>query len=250
MQLKEQFDKKMIIPYIMVGDGGIDKSYELLKLYVSLGCSVIEIGVPFSDPAADGKTIQEAGIRSLKNNTTISDCLTFVEKGTKKYPQVSFVLMTYLNPILNYGIELFFKTALIDGIIIPDLPIEEYDILLDLAISNDIAIIPLITIDTSLERMKDILKCSDGFVYLITLKGITGSKSAQMHDTLTALEKLQSITDLPIVAGFGIKTREQVTTFLERFDAVVIASQLITYVNQKKYESIKELLELKKTPIK
>ncbi len=111
--LNKQFKEKRILPYIMVGDGGINESYKLLDIYIKSGCKVIEVGVPFSDPAADGVTIQASAARSLVHKTTINDCITFVDKARTLYPDISFIMMTYLNPIVNYGIEDFFNHATI-----------------------------------------------------------------------------------------------------------------------------------------
>jgi len=242
--LDKQFIEKRVLPYIMVGDGGIDESYKLLDIYIKSGCRVLEIGVPFSDPAADGITIQESAIRSLKENITIKDCMTFIKRAKAMYPNVSFIMMTYLNPIVNYGIESFFRDALLDGIIIPDLPYEEYETIYKYTTLYDIPIIPLITVDTPIDRIKLILESSGGFIYLITLKGITGTKLAKASDSLDVLEKIRTISDLPIVAGFGIKNASQANEFLQVFDGVIIASQLIRYAQKKSYIDIQNLLQI------
>lgn len=246
-KIKHQFDQKQIVPYIMVGDGGVNQSCALLDLYVKAGCRVIEIGVPFSDPVADGITIQQAAIRSLKENITIKDCLDFIAKGKNKYPNVSLVLMTYLNPIIHFGVKRFFEYSQADGLIIPDMPIEEYDLIYNLALANNCDIIPLITIDTPRERMKSILEKSSGFVYVITIKGITGTQKATPVASIATLKSLRELTDLPLVAGFGIQSQAQVETFHEYFDGVVIASQLIRYAQNNQFEAISQLLNVQKT---
>jgi len=235
--------KKQILPYIMVGDGGVEASFQLLDLYVACGCSVIEIGVPFSDPAADGQTIQLSAKRALANDITISDCLSFIKEGKEKYPHVSFILMTYINPIISYGIDRFFDDLDAEGIIVPDMPYEEYELLYPAAQSANVSIIPLLTIDTNLERMKSILEKSSGFIYLITMKGITGTKLATTESSATTIENLRDITKLPIVAGFGIRNKEQVRDFHQLYDGVVIASQLIKYANEGSISAIESLLK-------
>ena len=250
INISQQFkESKLIIPYIMVGDGGLEQSSTLLELYVRLGCKVIEIGVPFSDPAADGETIQLASIRALKKNITLTDCLTFIKSGKEKYPDISFILMTYLNPIIHYGIDDFFKESFADGIIVPDMPLEEYDTLYQQAKNSNTAIVPLITIDTDLSRMKNILEKSDGFVYVITLKGITGTQDAGVTQSEDTVKKLRDLTNLPLVAGFGIKTSQQINSFHNTFDGVVIASQLINHIQNEEYDELKRLLNTKKTVI-
>ncbi|MBI9014762.1 MAG: tryptophan synthase subunit alpha [Clostridiales bacterium] len=250
INISQQFEEsKLIIPYIMVGDGGLEQSCALLELYVQSGCKVIEIGVPFSDPAADGETIQLAAIRALKKNITLTDCLTFIQSGKEKYPDISFILMTYINPIIHYGINDFFNDSLADGIIVPDMPLEEYDILYQQAKSSNTAIVPLIAIDTDFSRMKNILEKSDGFVYVITLKGITGTQDATITQSEDAVKKLRYLTNLPLVAGFGIKTSQQINTFHNTFDGVVIASQLIKHIQNEEYGELERLLNTKKTVI-
>jgi len=250
IKISQQFqDSKLIIPYIMVGDGGLEQSFSLLELYIQLGCKVIEIGVPFSDPAADGETIQLAAIRALKENITLSDCLSFIKISKEKHPDISLILMTYLNPIIHYGIDAFFNDSLADGIIVPDMPFEEYDTLYQQAKISNTAIIPLITVDTDFSRMKDILDKAAGFVYVITLKGITGTQDAGIKQSQDTVKKLRSLTNLPLVAGFGIKTSQQVHSFQTKFDGVVIASQLIKHIQNEEYGELKKLLNTKKTVI-
>lgn len=247
--LDKQFSEKRVLPYVMVGDGGIDESYKLLDIYISSGCKIIEVGVPFSDPAADGITIQASANRSLNENTTMVECICFIKKAKEKYPDITFILMTYLNPIIHYGIKNFFKDARIDGLIIPDLPYEEYGTIYSYTSFYKIPIIPLITLDTKIDRIKDILSLSGGFIYLITLKGITGTKLAHSKDSLKILQEIRQITDLPVVAGFGIKSVDQAKDFLKVFDGVIIASQLIRYAQDLSYDRIKSLLQLKETVV-
>lgn len=238
-------ENKAVIPYIMVGDGGLDESYRLLDLYVLSGVKIIEIGVPFSDSTADGITIQQASKRALDNNISLGKVLEFISTASLKYSEVAFVMMTYLNPIVNHGIEVFFSDlnkAGCCGIIIPDLPIEEYDLIYKYTLDNKIAIIPLISLNTESSRIKTILSKSSGFVYAVTLNGITGTKSADEDLVSNLHEKIAQSTDLPIVAGFGIKNRQQIRRLTKTFDAVVVASQLIKLAQEKKYEDMADLV--------
>lgn len=246
--MKQNF-KNEIIPYIMIGDDSIEKSKKLLDIYVNSGCKIIEIGVPFSDPTADGVTIQKSSIRALNNHITVKTCLEFISEASTTYPYIDFVLMSYFNPVLQYGLNAFFNEFKGAGLIIPDLPFEEYHMVNDLSKCFDIAIIPLISINTPKERVKMIVENAKGFIYLMTLKGLTGTKSANINDSIEMLNYIKKITDTPIVAGFGIKNNEQAQSFLEYFNGVVIASQLIKYAYVNDYNSIQRLLCTKKTVI-
>lgn len=236
--------KKSIIPYIMVGDPSIDMSHKLLEHYYQLGCRTIEIGVPFSDPTADGVTIQNASIRALENGVNIETCLLFIKENHQKYPDIQLVLMSYFNPILRYGIDRFFAEFKGHGLIIPDLPSEEYDILKGYPKKKGLAIIPLISLNTPLDRIKKLVSNSSGFIYLMALKGLTGTKSATVKDTIDILNTIRSLTTTPVIAGFGIRNKDQVDSFLEHFDGVVIASQLIKLIQANQYDQLEHLLKL------
>ena len=246
ISFRKTFDRKQVIPYIMIGDDGLSKSLETIDLYIKSGCSIIELGIPFSDPTADGPIIQAAGKRSLKLGTTVETCINFTQSVKAKYPDVKLILMTYLNPLLQYGLNHFFKEAAIDGVIIPDMPIEEYDLILPYTSKYQVAIIPLITIDSTQARIKEILKYSAGFVYLVSLKGTTGNKKANVLDSEIAITKLRSLTTLPIVIGFGIKTREQIDQFHTTVDGVIIASQLIHHHQNNEIKEVIDLIATKK----
>jgi len=246
---KEIFKKKQILPYIMIGDGGFHKSHELLDLYIENGAEIVELGIPFSDPSADGPIIQGAAQRSLDNGYTIKKCIDFIYKSKSKYPNLKFIIMTYLNPILNYGIEQFIIDSKPDGLIIPDLPFEEYELILPYAKKHDVNIIPLITIDTDINRIKSILDVSSGFIYMISLKGTTGNKSANLASTKNLVNEIRALTDLPLVAGFGIKTKQQVTEFLKFYDGVIIASELIKLHQLGHNHKVVDLLKSKKAVI-
>jgi tryptophan synthase alpha chain len=230
---------KEIVPYIMVGDPCLDYSYEQFDNFVKLGIKTIEIGLPFSDPSADGKTIQEAGKRALDNGTTIRTVVEFMENCKNKVPEIQLVLMSYYNPILQYGIENL-NSTIIDACVIPDLPVDDYREFTDL---STIPLVPLLTTITSHERIKYVCNNTEGgFIYLMAVKGITGTKSADFNSLETTIKMIRQHTSRPIVAGFGIKTKDQVNTFLESVDGVIIASQIIKYYTDEKYNEIERLL--------
>lgn len=220
-----------IIPYIMVGENGIEDSLKHMDYYVSKGCKIIEIGLAFSDPSADGSIIQAAAKKAISNGITIHHCLKFASICKKKYPDVMLILMTYLNPLYTYGLESIFSNTDIDGLIIPDLPYEAYDLVKPYLKNSHIALIPLIALDTKSDRIQAILTGTSGFIYLMAVKGITGSKNAQQKELVHQVMKIASISSLPIVAGFGIKTIEQVQDLLNITQGVVMASKLIEHWN-------------------
>lgn len=243
------FKSKQILPYIMMGDGGFHESHRLLDLYVSQGAKILEVGLPFSDPSADGPIIQKSAERALTNKYSTCDYIEFIKEAQVKYPHIKLILMSYLNPLLRYGIDKFLSQARPHGLIIPDVPLEEYNILTQHTAKYDIPIIPLITIDSDINRIKDILSHSGGFVYVVSMKGTTGTKKASLSSTKDLIHKIKGITNLPIVAGFGIQTSEQVQSFFSLYDGVIIASELIRLNQAKEENKIIDILSNKKTAI-
>ena len=178
-ELKEK-NRKAFIPYIMAGDGGLECLAPRLVTLEKLGATVIEVGVPFSDPVADGPTVQRAGIRALQNGTTLRGIINEIAKA-RKVVSIPIVLMTYLNPVYSYGIADFvhsIEQAGVDGCIIPDLPIEEEEIIAPSLEEAGLELIRLVTLTTPIERIKTISNKGKGFLYTVTVKGITGTRKA------------------------------------------------------------------------
>jgi tryptophan synthase alpha chain len=236
--------EKLFIPYIMAGDGGLDMLGERLLFLEHNGAAAIEIGIPFSDPVADGPTIQKAGIRSLQAGTTLKSTLSKIEeiRSTIKIP---LVLMTYMNPILAYGIEQFvgdMTKAGVDGCIIPDLPIEEEDIVAPRLEEAGIELIRLVTLVTPRDRIKKIVKKGSGFVYTVTIKGITGIRNEFDQSLVSFLEMVKEISDIPVVAGFGVSTTEQVKELSLYCDGVVVGSRIVDLFYKNNLNEIAELM--------
>lgn len=237
-------DEKLFIPYLMCGDGGFDKTLHLMRLLEASGASVIEIGIPFSDPIADGATIQAAGQRALDNGTTLKKIIEFLKMNQPTH-NVPRIMMSYLNPLLQYGLEKFFaelESASISGLIIPDLPLEEYDLIADYARAHNISIIPLIAPSTSLERINQILPKTSGFIYTITVNGITGARSTFSEEVINRLKLLKKETKRPLVAGFGISTKEQVDELSQHCDGVIVGSMIVKAAHKGDYKSIEALM--------
>ncbi len=219
-----------LIPYLEAFDPDRATSLEILRGMPGAGADLIEIGMPFSDPMADGPTIQAAAIRGLKAGATLRGTLALVNDFRDENQNTPVILMGYLNPILAYGPEQFCidaEAAGVDGLIIVDLPPEEADLLLPFAAANKIDVIRLVAPTTDDARLPQVLAGSSGFVYYISIAGITGTGTATPEQLEAAIPRLRAVTDLPIAIGFGIRTPAHVAAAWEVADAAVVASSLI-----------------------
>ncbi|WRP04887.1 tryptophan synthase subunit alpha [Rossellomorea aquimaris] len=247
---KAELDKgnKLFIPYVMAGDGGIKTLISTLKMLEERGATAIEIGIPFSDPVADGPTIQEAGKRALENGTTLQKVFE-VLKESRKEIGIPLVFMTYINPIYKYGVERFFqdcKNAGVDGVIIPDLPLEHHDLVRAPSKENGIAIIQLATLTSPLERIHELASVTEGFLYAVTINGITGTREGFGNNISDHLNKLKENSPVPVLAGFGISTPEHVRAMSKFCDGVVVGSKVIDLLQHESFDEIKELISASK----
>lgn len=231
-------NRKIFIPFLMAGDPDIATSQEFLNRLPEAGADIIEIGVPFSDPAADGPVIEAAGNRALAQGMTLAKVLEMVATFRKINTTTPLVLMGYYNPIYHYGVEKFAADASaagVDGLIIVDLPPEEEA---ELTIHlNHIDLIRLIAPTTPTQRQQYVTSHASGFVYYISVKGITGGKAAEASDLKTAIDILKKHTSLPIAAGFGIKTPAQAAEAAKVADAVVVGSALVQCLHENGMEA-------------
>lgn len=237
------------IPYMMAGDGGLDMLHERISFLEEAGADAIEIGIPFSDPVADGEVIQEAGSRALKRGVTLRKVMSELQAQLHSIP---LVVMTYLNPVLAYGISEFVEDcekAGVKGLIIPDLPHEERGLLSDALIGKDIALVPLISLTSSLERIEKIARKAEGFVYAVTVNGITGVRSSFASDLMDHLRVLKGVSNVPVLAGFGISTPEQVRQFSSIADGVIVGSAIVTAFHEENLEKIQSLIEASRTAV-
>lgn len=257
-RIQQQFSErlsngeKLFIPYIMAGDGGLDVLGERLALLEEFGASAIEIGIPFSDPVADGSTIQQAGIRALRVGTTLRDVLDELGK-IRSQISIPIIIMTYMNPVLAYGIEKFVskcKLSGIDGCIIPDLPIEEEAIIVNQLEVAGIELIRLVTMTTPKDRIKAIAQRGRGFLYIVTVKGITGIRNEINDNLADFLKSVKAVSSLPVLAGFGVSTPEQVKELSRNCDGVVVGSKIVELLNEEKTSEVKHLIQsIKETEI-
>jgi len=224
-----------LIPYIMAGDPDLATTKALILEMEKAGCDIIEIGAPFSDPLADGPTIQKAALRSLKNHTSIADVLGLVA-DVRKESKIPLILMTYYNLIFKYGEDRFVNDAVaagLDGLILPDLPPEEAGTLMPLAKKAGLDTIFLLAPTSTDDRIRLVAKVSQGFVYYVSLTGVTGARTGLQQSIAESLQKIKIITDKPVAVGFGISTPEQATQVAHwGADGVIVGSALVKVIEE------------------
>jgi tryptophan synthase alpha chain len=241
-------ERKAFIPYIMAGDGGLKSLTETLSTLEKFGATLIEVGVPFSDPVADGPTIQQAGIRALQNGTTLRGIIAELTKA-REVVSIPIVLMTYLNPIYSYGISRFAQDiakAGVDGCIIPDLPIEEEDLLVAELENAGIELIRLVTLTSPRERIKEISSRGKGFLYTVTVKGITGTRTEFDQEVVEFLKRVKEVSPIPVVAGFGISTESQIKELTPYCDGVIVGSKIVDLLNKKDIRGLESFMSVLK----
>jgi tryptophan synthase alpha chain len=236
-----------LIPFIMAGDPSAEATAAILDALPAAGADIIELGIPFSDPMADGPAIQAAGQRALAGGMTLRGVLSLAQSFRKKHPEVPLVLMGYYNPILQMGLDVFAENAHlsgVDGVIVVDLPPEEQEELHALLQAKHISFIRLIAPTTGEARLQRLLEDADGFVYTIAVKGITGAGSSTAQALESRIAQIRVHTRLPVVAGFGIKTPEQAAALKGIADGVVIGSALVDTVHARGAASPEEAAEI------
>ncbi len=219
-----------LIPFLEAYDPDAATSMEILRGMPGAGADLIEIGMPFTDPMADGPTVQAAGLRGLKAGATLARTLAMVQAFRENDADTPVILMGYLNPIASYGPERFCAdaaTAGVDGLIVVDLPTEEADLLTGHAAAQRIDIIRLVAPTTDDARLPVVLQGSSGFVYYVGITGITGTRSATTDSLAAALPRIRAVTDLPVAIGFGVRSPAQAADAVRVADAAVVGSALI-----------------------
>ncbi|MGM9926953.1 MAG: tryptophan synthase subunit alpha [Bacillus sp. (in: firmicutes)] len=236
--------QKCFVPYIMAGDGGLDQLVPRLQFLQKAGATMIEIGIPFSDPAADGTVIQKAGLRALEKGTTIYSVLDALET-VRETVTVPLLFMTYLNPVLAMGTEAFVKRCVevgIDGCIIPDVPLEEEHEIKPILQQHQLAFIRLASIVSPLERLQQLSEGAEGFLYAVTVKGVTGVRRDFEGDVSSYIQNLKAISSVPVLAGFGISKPEHVRKMGENCDGVIVGSQIIHHFQNGEEHLIEPLI--------
>lgn len=230
--LLEKEVRSGLVTFLTAGDPDFETSLQILQKLPASGADVIELGMPFSDPMADGPAIQASSQRALKAGINLKNIFSIVEIFRAEDAETPIVLMGYYNPIYIYGIERFVsdaEAAGVDGLIIVDLPPEEPE-MLNIMENSRIQFIYLITPTTNDERLPKVIKHASGFIYYVSVTGITGTKTASSEHVELALSRIRRYTDLPIAVGFGIKTPEQATKMAKYADAAVVGSALVSRI--------------------
>ena len=223
-------NKKAFVTYVMAGDPNYDTSLEVVKGLPDAGVDIIELGLPFTDPMADGSTIQLAGQRALEAGMTLEKTLQLARDFRKTNDTTPIVLMGYYNPIYSRGVDAFLEDAIeagIDGMIVVDLPPEEDDELCIPAQNAGLNFIRLATPTTDDKRLPKVLENTSGFVYYVSITGITGAAEAQASDVAPEVARIKSQTDLPIIVGFGVKTPETAKSIAAVADGTVVGSAIV-----------------------
>lgn len=239
---------KAFVPYIMAGDGGLEKLQDQISFLEDSGATVVELGIPFSDPVADGPIIQEAGIRALANGTTLAAVLDNL-RANKETRSIPIVLMTYFNLIFSYGIDRFAQSCErsgVDGVIIPDLPLEEEELVTPSLEKHGIALIRLAAPTSPRERLEEIAKRTEGFLYAVTVKGTTGVRTEYEEGVSGYLKELKSLSSAPVLAGFGVSSPAQVKELSQHCDGVIVGSKIVQLLVEGKNEEIAELIQASK----
>lgn len=232
-QQAEKDNRPVFVTYMMAGDPDYETSLNIMKALPDAGSDIIELGMPFSDPMADGPTIQAAGIRALRAGQTLNKTLELVSEFRKTNQHTPIVLMGYYNPIYVHGVDKFLsdaKKADIDGLIIVDLPPEMDDELCIPAVKAGINFIRLATPTTDDKRLPKVLENTSGFVYYVSMTGITGQALPDTDIVAKAVKNIKKHTSLPIAVGFGIKTRQQAAKIGRAADGVVVGSAIVNAI--------------------
>ncbi len=232
-KITEAFAKKAFIPFITCGDPDLDTTKKIIKEMAENGADLIELGIPFSDPTAEGPVIMEANIRALSNKITTDDVFAMVEEVSSEV-SVPLVFMTYANVVYSYGIERFFKNCKktgICGIILPDVPYEEKAEFEDAALEQDVEFISMIA-PTSADRIDTIAADAKGFIYVVSSLGVTGERAKLNNDIKQLVDRVRKNTDVPCAIGFGISTPDQAAKMADIADGAIVGSAIVRVIEK------------------
>jgi tryptophan synthase alpha chain len=227
--------KKAFIPFLTAGYPNFKATEELVLAFEKAGASIVELGVPFSDPIADGPVIQAASFAALKRGATLKKVLDLVKRLRQK-TQVPLAVMTYFNPVLSYGLSRFIKDAVVcglDALIIPDLPVEEEAVFVREANQRGLCVVQFIAPTTTLKRAKMIARKAKGFIYFVSLTGVTGAKKELPSGLESGLRQIKKIAGpVPVCAGFGVSTPDQVRKVSGWCDGVIVGSAIVKKITE------------------
>lgn len=229
-------NKKALIPYIMAGDPTLADTKRFVAELQEAGVDMIELGVPFTDPLADGPTIQRAHERALSQGVTLRKVLAFVEE-VRQDTKIPLILMTYYNPVFKYGLEAFIKEAVrvgVDGVIIPDLIPDEAGDFINIARQHKLDTIFLLAPTSTEDRIKKVIKSSTGFIYYVSITGITGAKLLMDETMRHTLSLIKASTEKPIAVGFGVSNPEEASAVAGLADGVIVGSAIVRLIAESK----------------
>jgi tryptophan synthase alpha subunit len=231
------------VPFLTVGHPTLEASLDCVVAVVEAGADVVELGVPFSDPLAEGPVIQASSFNALENGITVSDCVEAAAELRRRGVTVPLVLMGYYNPIISYGTEMFCGDAAhagVNGLIVPDLPTEEAGPLLEISGDHDLSLIPLVALTSPEPRVKAAAEIATGFVYCVSTLGVTGARKEISGRVRGLVEMVKRHTSLPTGVGFGISTAEHVAEIGNFADGAVVGSALIRAIDDGPVDSASE----------
>ena len=229
-----KLNRVALIPYITMGYPSIEATLEMVPLLAESGCDIVELGIPFSDPLADGATIQHASYQALRQGVTPKHCLELAQVLRQRV-DIPFVFMTYYNPVLKFGLEGFCSKCAqvgIDGLIIPDLPPEEGEDLEQSSQRHELDLIYLLTPASTEERINLVASRSSGFIYLVSLTGVTGTRDVLPDELESFVNRVRTRTRKPLCVGFGVATPEQVRRIAKVADGVIVGSRIIQLMEE------------------
>jgi tryptophan synthase alpha chain len=241
-------NSKAFIPYIMAGDPNIQRTMEVLRILEDCGADIVELGVPFTDPVADGPAIQKAAKRALVKGVTLQSVIDLVGK-LRESTQIPIILMTYYNPVFKFGEEQFVHEASaagVDGIIVPDLPPDEALSLISLSKRTSLDTIFLLAPTSTEDRIKKVSKASSGFIYYVSITGITGAKLSMDSSIESHISSIRKVSNKPIAVGFGISTPEEASTVSRFADGVIVGSSIVMKVEDSNEDLRKYIISLRK----
>jgi tryptophan synthase alpha chain len=231
-RLKKE-SRAAFVPFITAGDPDMETSFAILEKLPAAGADVIELGMPFTDPMADGPAVQASSLRALKSGATMAKVLDMVKKFRRANKNTPIVLMGYYNPIHAYGTARFARdvaVAGVDGLIVVDLPVEEDEVLRVPALAQGVDLVRFVTPTTDDARLKRIVAEASGYLYYVSVAGVTGTKSVPEDEVRAAMARVKAATDLPCTVGFGIRSKEQAEAIARIADGVVVGSAIVSMV--------------------
>jgi tryptophan synthase alpha chain len=234
------------MPFFSAGFPNLDASLDAMSALVDAGADALEIGMPFSDPLADGPVIQHASQVALEGGTRIADCILVVQRLRARGVAIPLVMMGYLNPLLSFGLKRFVEEAAAagaNGFIVPDLPPEEAGEMLSLCEAHGLGFIPLVAPNSTAERVRQAASLARGFIYLVSVTGVTGARDSLPPDLADYVRRVRGLTDLPLAVGFGISRPEHARAVAGIADGIIVASALIRLMESEGLAAVRALAE-------